>query len=139
MTIILSLFVNLFFDKKIIDIQAKKQIRESVRDLGLAGQKSKEGTPTMGGLIIILAILVPTILLADLTNIYVQIMIFTVLWMGMIGFEDDYIKVFRQNKKGLKGRFKIMWQIVLGVVISGVMLTQDDITVRMDKDRKSVV
>jgi len=134
LAIILSLFVTLFFGKKIIEILAKKQIGESVRDLGLAGQKSKEGTPTMGGLIIILAILVPTILLADLTNIYVQIMIFTVLWMGMIGFADDYIKVFRQNKKGLKGRFKIMGQIVLGVVISGVMLTQDDITVRMDKN-----
>src|SRR5699024_8248743 len=82
----------------------------------------------------ILAILVPTLLLADLTNIYIQIMLFTVVWMGMIGFVDDYIKVFQQNKKGLKGRFKIMGQIVLGMVISGAMLTQDGITVRMDKN-----
>lgn len=133
MGVMLSLFVTLFFGKKIIRMLARKQIGESVRDLGLAGQKSKEGTPTMGGVIIILAILVPTLLLADLTNIYIQIMLFTVVWMGMIGFVDDYIKVFQKNKKGLKGQFKIMGQIVLGVVISGAMLTQEGVTVRMDK------
>lgn len=134
LAVILSLIVTLFFGRKIIDYLRKKQIGETVRDLGLAGQKTKEGTPTMGGIIIILAILVPTVLLTDLSNVYIQIMIFSVIWMGMIGFLDDYIKVFRKNKKGLKGRFKIVGQVVLGLVVSIVMLSHKDITVRMDKN-----
>lgn len=133
LAIIISLIVTLFFGKRIINLLARKQIGESVRDLGLSGQKSKEGTPTMGGVIIILAIMVPTLLLADLTNIYIQLMIFAVMWMGMIGFVDDYIKVFRKNKSGLKGKFKIMGQIILGLVISIAMMTNQDITVRIDK------
>src|SRR5690606_14609371 len=133
LAVIISLIVTLFFGKKIIKLLARKQIGESVRDLGLSGQKSKEGTPTMGGIIIILAILVPTILLADLNNIYIQLMIFTVIWMGAIGFVDDYIKVFRKNKSGLKGKFKVMGQIILGLVISIVMMTNQDITVRIDR------
>ncbi len=133
LAVIISLIVTLFFGKKIIHYLASKQIGESVRDLGLSGQKSKEGTPTMGGIIIILAILVPTLLLADLSNIYIQLMIFTVVWMGLIGFIDDYIKVFKKNKSGLKGKFKIMGQIILGLVISITMMTQQDITVRIDK------
>src|SRR5690606_38587035 len=124
---------TLFFGKKIIKLLARKQIGESVRDLGLSGQKSKEGTPTMGGIIIILAIMVPTLLLTDLTNIYIQLMIFTVVWMGLIGFVDDYIKVFRKNKSGLKGKFKIMGQVILGLVISITMMTNQEITVRIDK------
>lgn len=133
LAVIISLIVTLFFGKKIIHMLARKQIGESVRDLGLSGQKSKEGTPTMGGIIIILAIMVPTLLLADLTNIYIQLMIFTVVWMGLIGFVDDYIKVFRKNKSGLKGKFKIMGQIILGLVISITMMTNHEITVRIDK------
>ncbi|HLT95064.1 MAG TPA: phospho-N-acetylmuramoyl-pentapeptide-transferase [Membranihabitans sp.] len=133
LAIIISLIVTLFFGKKIINLLARKQIGESVRDLGLTGQKSKEGTPTMGGIIIILAILVPTLLLADLTNIYIQLMIFTVIWMGLIGFVDDYIKVFRKNKSGLKGKFKVIGQIILGLVVSITMMTHHEITVRIDK------
>lgn len=133
LAVIISLIVTLFFGKKIINLLARKQIGESIRDLGLSGQKSKEGTPTMGGIIIILAIMVPTLLLADLTNIYIQLMIFTVVWMGLIGFVDDYIKVFRKNKSGLKGKFKVMGQIILGLVISITMLNNRDITVRIDK------
>ena len=133
LAIIISLIVTLFFGKKIINLLAHKQIGESVRDLGLSGQKSKEGTPTMGGIIIILAILVPTLLLADLTNIYIQLMIFTVIWMGLIGFVDDYIKVFRKNKSGLKGKFKVIGQIILGLVVSITMMTHHEITVRIDK------
>ncbi|GAA5220930.1 phospho-N-acetylmuramoyl-pentapeptide-transferase [Membranihabitans marinus] len=134
MSMILSLIVAMFFGKRIIRFLRKKQIGETVRELGLAGQKEKEGTPTMGGVIIILAILVPTILLCDLTNIYIQLMIFAVLWMGMIGFVDDYIKVFKKNKQGLKGKFKIMGQIILGVVVSVVILYNSDVTIRMNKD-----
>ncbi|WP_236980294.1 phospho-N-acetylmuramoyl-pentapeptide-transferase [Membranihabitans maritimus] len=133
LSVILSLIVAMFFGKRIIRFLRRKQIGETVRELGLKGQKEKEGTPTMGGVIIILAILVPTLLLSNLSNIYIQLMIFTVLWMGLIGFVDDYIKVFRKNKQGLKGKFKIMGQIILGLVVSIVMITQKDITVRMDK------
>lgn len=133
LAVLISLIVTVFFGKKIIRFLARQQIGESVRDLGLSGQKSKEGTPTMGGIIIILAILVPTLLLADLTNIYIQLMIFTVVWMGTIGFVDDYIKVFKKDKRGLKGKFKVIGQIILGLVISITMMTQQDITVRIDK------
>src|SRR5690606_4717178 len=133
LAMIISLIVTLFFGKKIIRYLGRQQIGESVRDLGLSGQKSKEGTPTMGGIIIILAIMVPTLLLADLSNIYIQLMIFTVVWMGLIGFVDDYIKVFRKNKSGLKGKFKIMGQVILGLVISITMMTNQEITGRIDK------
>ena len=95
----------------------KRQIGESVRDLGLAGQKEKAGTPTMGGIIIILALLIPSLLLTKLDNIYVILLLITTVWMGIIGFLDDYIKVFRKNKDGLKGRFKVLGQISLGIIV----------------------
>lgn len=134
LSMIISLIVAMFFGKRIIQFLRRKQIGETVRELGLDGQKEKDGTPTMGGIIIILAILFPTILLCDLTNIYIQLMIFAVLWMGMIGFIDDYIKVFKKNKQGLKGKFKVMGQIILGVVVSVVILYNSDVTIRMNKD-----
>ena len=101
--------------------------------MGLDGQKAKEGTPTMGGLMIIMALLIPTLLLADLTNIYIQMMILATLWMAAIGFVDDYIKVFKKNKEGLKGRFKILGQIGLGLIISLTMLMSDKVVIRMDE------
>lgn len=129
--IILSLVISMLFGKRIIRSLTNRQIGESVRDLGLAGEKQKQGTPTMGGLIIILAILVPCVLLADLSNVYILLMLFTTVWLGVIGFTDDYIKVFKKDKSGLKGRFKVLGQVVLGVVIAIVMLHNDQITVRM--------
>jgi len=129
--IILSLVISVVFGSKIIRSLKKLQIGETVRDLGLSGQKEKEGTPTMGGLLIIVAIIVPTLLLADLTNVYVQLMIVTTLWLGFIGFIDDYIKVFKKDKKGLHGRFKVFGQILLGLLVGLVMLLHHDIVVRV--------
>ncbi|MCK5776087.1 MAG: phospho-N-acetylmuramoyl-pentapeptide-transferase, partial [Bacteroidales bacterium] len=114
MAIITSLFISMVFGRRMIDLLSRKQIGESVRDLGLEGQLEKKGTPTMGGLIIILAILIPTLLFTKLDNIYIQLMIFTTIWMGMFGFADDYIKVFRKNKDGLKGKVKVLGQVTLG-------------------------
>ena len=131
--IILSLIISMMFGKRIISSLKRLQVGESVRDLGLEGQKQKEGTPTMGGFIIILAILVPCLLLARLDNIYIILLILTTVWMGIIGFIDDYIKVFRKNKKGLSGKFKVLGQVGLGVIIGVTMLFNDDIVVRMDK------
>jgi len=122
MAIILSLIISTVFGKKIIDYLRKLQVGESVRDLGLAGQKEKEGTPTMGGVIIVLAISIPTLLFCKLDNIYVQIMLISTIWMFFIGFADDYIKVFRKNKDGLAGKFKVMGQVGLGLLIALVML-----------------
>ncbi len=132
--IILSLVISIFFGSKIIRSLKKLQIGETVRDLGLSGQKEKEGTPTMGGLLIIVAIIIPTLLLADLTNVYVQLMVITTLWLGFIGFVDDYIKVFKKNKEGLSGRFKIVGQVVLGLLVALVMLLHHDIVVRVPVD-----
>lgn len=129
--IIISLIISILFGNRIIRSLKRLQVGETVRELGLAGQKEKEGTPTMGGFIIILATLVPCLLLADLTNIYIILLIVTTLLMTGIGFADDYIKVFKKNKDGLAGRFKIVGQILLGVVISCAMLMHDDILVRM--------
>lgn len=109
----------------------RKQIGESVRDLGLDGQKEKEGTPTMGGIIIVLGIVVPTLLLADLTNIYVQLMLLVTFWMAIIGFTDDYIKVFKKDKKGLSGKFKVIGQVGLGLIVGVTMLMSDDVVVRV--------
>ena len=108
---ILALLLSTMFGRQIINYLQKKQIGETIRDLGLEGQMSKKGTPTMGGIIIIIAILVPTLLLANLTNTYVLLMIITTIWLGLIGFLDDYIKVFLKNKEGLSGRFKIVGQV----------------------------
>ena len=132
--IIISLVISMLFGKRIIRSLKRLQVGESVRDLGLEGQKEKEGTPTMGGLIIILAILVPCLLLARLDNIYIILMILTTVWMGVIGFIDDYIKVFRKNKQGLSGKFKILGQVGLGCIIGATMLFSDSVVVRMDKE-----
>jgi len=129
--IILSLLISLLVGKQIINKLKKLQIGESVRNLGLTGQVEKQGTPTMGGIIIILSILIPTLLLAKLSNVYVILMIISTIWMGAIGFIDDYIKVFRKNKEGLKGIFKIIGQIGLGLIVAITMLYNNNIVVRM--------
>ena len=103
-----------FFGKRIIDFLRKQQIGESIRDLGLEGQNEKAGTPTMGGIIIIFTTIIPVLLLAKLDNIYILLLLFTTLWMGTIGFIDDYIKIFKKDKEGLKGKFKVLGQIALG-------------------------
>ena len=117
---IVSLLFSTIYGKRIINFLQRKQVGESVRDLGLAGQVEKAGTPTMGGVIIILATLIPVFLFAKLENVYIIVLIVTTIWMGMIGFVDDYIKIFRKNKDGLKGRFKILGQVTLGIFV-GVM------------------
>lgn len=129
--IILSLLIALFAGKKIIKSLAKKQIGEEIRDLGLEGQLQKKGTPTMGGIIILISTLVPAILLGDLTNIYVQLLIVSTLWLGIIGFADDYIKVFKKNKEGLHGRFKIYGQVSLGLIVGVALYFSDQAVVRV--------
>lgn len=131
MATLLSLIVSLIFGGRIIRSLRKLQVGETVRDLGLTGQKEKEGTPTMGGFIIILAILIPCLLFAKLDNIYIIIMLISTIWLMLIGFADDYIKVFKKNKEGLKARTKIIGQVALGLFVGVVMLMHDDITVRM--------
>lgn len=130
MAIITALTIAIAFGIKIIHMLQRRQIGEEVRNLGLEGQLEKRGTPTMGGLIILLSILVPTVLFCDLSNVYVQLMIVATVWLGLIGFLDDYIKVFRKNKEGLNGRFKIVGQVGLGLIIGLAMWHCDDITVR---------
>jgi len=128
--VITSLIISLLFGKRLINLLVKRQIGETIRDLGLQGQSEKKGTPTMGGLIILSAILIPTLLFAKLDNIYVILMIFTTVWLGFIGFLDDYIKVFKKNKKGLAGKFKIFGQIILGLVIGLTMHFSESIMIR---------
>lgn len=128
--VITSLLITIVFGKKLINFLRKKQVGETVRDLGLEGQKAKEGTPTMGGLIILAAILIPTLLFAKLDNIYVIIMLITTIWLGALGFVDDYIKVFRKNKAGLSGKLKIVGQVVLGIVVGCMMYFHPDITIK---------
>lgn len=130
--IIISLVISMVTGGRIIRYLQKQQVGETVRDLGLKGQLSKQGTPTMGGVIIILAILVPCLLVAKLDNIYLLTMLIAVIWMGAIGFLDDYIKVFRKNKEGLAGRFKILGQVGLGIFISLIMLFNEQVVVRME-------
>ena len=130
MAIITSLLVSLVFGGKIINIIRNKQIGEQVRELGLAGEESKKGTPTMGGLIILAAILIPTLLFAKLDNIYIIIMIVSTLWLGAIGFIDDYIKVYKKDKEGLAGRFKILGQVGIGLIVGLVMVFHGDIVVK---------
>ncbi len=130
--IILSLLISMLFGGKIINYLRRLQVGESIRDLGLKGQKEKEGTPTMGGVIIIMAIVIPCLLLARLDNIYILLLLLATTWMGIIGFADDYIKVFKKDKKGLKGRFKILGQVGLGLIVGVTMLFNQDIKVRMD-------
>ena len=138
MALITSLIVSVFFGKKIINLLRKQQIGETVRDLGLAGQIEKSGTPTMGGLIILAAILIPTILFAKLHNIYVITMILATVWLGVIGFLDDYIKVFRKNKEGLAGKSKVVGQIGVGLIVGCILYFSGDVRVhkRVDKDYK---
>ena len=135
--IILSLFITTVFGNKLISYLQKKQIGEEVRDLGLEGQLQKKGTPTMGGIIILAAILIPTLLFANLTNIYIQLMILTTVWLGFIGFLDDYIKVFKKNKKGLAGRFKILGQVSLGLMVVASLMISDEVLVRETVKSKS--
>lgn len=130
MAIIVALLIGMIFGKRIIGLLRRKQIGEDIRNLGLAGQVEKKGTPTMGGLIIIAAVLVPILLFGDLTNIYVQLMIVATLWLGTIGFIDDYIKVFRKNKAGLHGRFKIVGQVGLGIIVGTVMCFNQQIVIK---------
>lgn len=130
MAVIVSLIITTVYGSRLIRLLHKKQVGETVRDLGLEGEKEKQGTPTMGGLIIIAGILVPTLLFAKLDNIYVILMIVTTVWMGVIGFLDDYIKVFRKNKEGLAGRFKVIGQVGLGIFIAFTMYFHPDIVVR---------
>ncbi|MBQ5890999.1 MAG: phospho-N-acetylmuramoyl-pentapeptide-transferase [Bacteroidales bacterium] len=128
--VITSLLITIVFGKKLINYLRRKQVGETVRDLGLEGQKAKEGTPTMGGLIILAAILIPTLLFAKLDNIYVIIMLITTIWLGALGFVDDYIKVFKKNKAGLSGKLKIVGQVVLGIVVGCMMYFHPDITIK---------
>lgn len=128
--VITSLFISMIIGKRLINYLKMKQVGESVRDLGLEGQKQKEGTPTMGGLIILAAILVPTLLFAKLDNVYIILIIFTTVWLGLIGFIDDYIKVFLKDKKGLAGRFKVMGQVILGLVVGLTMYFNDSVVIR---------
>ncbi|MCK4361226.1 MAG: phospho-N-acetylmuramoyl-pentapeptide-transferase, partial [Bacteroidales bacterium] len=130
LAVITSLIISLLFGKRWIKYLNKKQVSETVRDLGLEGQMEKQGTPTMGGLIILAAILIPTLLFARLDNVYILLMLFTTVWLGLIGFTDDYIKVFKKNKKGLAGKFKIAGQIILGLVIGATMYFSDAVVIR---------
>lgn len=127
---ITSLTISLLFGKSLIKYLKKQQISETIRDLGLEGQNEKAGTPTMGGLIILGAILIPTLLFAKLTNIYVLLILITTIWLGFIGFLDDYIKVFRKDKEGLAGKFKIMGQIVIGIVVGATLYYNQSVVIR---------
>lgn len=127
--LILSLIISIVFGKKFINKLRKQQIGETVRDLGLTGQIEKAGTPTMGGLMILAAILIPTLLLAKLDNIYVMTMLIATVWLGLIGFIDDYIKVFRKNKKGLAGKFKVIGQIGVGIIVGSMLYFSNDVQV----------
>ena len=128
--IILSLLISMFFGKDIINFLRKKQIGETIRDLGLDGEKQKHGTPTMGGFIILAAILIPTLLFARLLNVYVIIMIVTTIWLGLIGYIDDYIKVFKKDKAGLAGKFKILGQVGLGIIIGCTLYFNPNVVVK---------
>ncbi|VAW26605.1 Phospho-N-acetylmuramoyl-pentapeptide-transferase [hydrothermal vent metagenome] len=130
MSFIVSLLFSTIYGKRIIDYLQLKQVGESVRDLGLEGQVEKAGTPTMGGIIIILATLIPVLLFAQVDNVYIVILIITTLWMGTIGFIDDYIKIFRKNKEGLKGRFKILGQVTLGIFVGAMLYFHPSVTMK---------
>jgi phospho-N-acetylmuramoyl-pentapeptide-transferase len=130
--IITSLFITTAFGKKMIRFLQRKQIGEEVRDLGLEGQMQKKGTPTMGGIIILSAIIIPTLLFARLDNVYILLMLITTAFLGMIGFVDDYIKVFKKNKEGLAGKFKILGQVSLGIIVVSTLFINDDVLVRQN-------
>tara|TARA_B100000927_G_scaffold279802_1_gene263690 strand:+ start:1236 stop:2384 length:1149 start_codon:yes stop_codon:yes gene_type:complete len=128
MAVLTSLIITLLFGGKLISLLHRKQVGETVRDLGLKGQMEKSGTPTMGGVIILAGIIVPTLLFAKLDNIYIQLMIVATVWLGAIGFIDDYIKVFKKNKKGLAGKFKVIGQIGVGLIVGLTMYLSDDVS-----------
>lgn len=130
LTVITSLLISLFIGKSIIGFLQRKQIGESVRNLGLEGQNQKQGTPTMGGIIIIASIVIPVLLFGKLDNVYVILMLITTIWLGVIGFLDDYIKVFQKNKEGLRGKFKIIGQVGLGLIVGVTFLLSDDAVIR---------
>lgn len=130
MAVITSLIISLLFGKRWINYLNRKQVGETIRDLGLEGQLEKQGTPTMGGLIILASLLIPVLLFARLDNVYIQLMLFTTVWLGMIGFLDDYIKVFKKKKAGLRGKYKVIGQVILGLVIGLVMYYNPQIVVR---------
>jgi len=130
LALITSLLVSLVFGKRIINLIRRKQIGETIRELGLEGQNQKAGTPTMGGLIIIAAIIIPTLLFTRLNNVYILLMLITTVWLGGIGFIDDYIKVFKKNKEGLKGKFKVVGQIGIGLIIGSVLYFHPDVTIK---------
>ncbi len=132
LAVLLSLAITLIYGKKIILFLKKKQVGETVRELGLDGQTEKNGTPSMGGIIIILGTLIPVLLIARIDNIYIILLIVTTLWMGLIGIIDDYIKIFRKNKSGLKGKFKIIGQLILGLFVGSVLYFHPDVTVRQE-------
>jgi len=132
MAFLASLVVALIFGRRIIDVLQKKQVGEVIRNLGLAGQIEKQGTPTMGGLIILAAVLVPTLLFANLSNVYVILLIVSTLWLGTIGFLDDYIKVFKKDKKGLAGKFKMMGQIGLGLIVGTTLYFNNNVVIRQN-------
>jgi len=130
MAVLTSLVISLMYGKKIINFLQRKQIGENIRDLGLEGQMAKKGTPTMGGIIILASILIPALLFCDLHNVYIQLMLITTVWLGIVGFLDDYIKVFKKNKEGLKGKVKLLGQITLGIVVGLTLWLSDDVVVR---------
>lgn len=130
MAIITSLVISLVFGKRIIDFIRSKQIGETIRDLGLAGEKQKAGTPTMGGLIILAAIIIPTLLFAKLHNVYIILMLVSTVWLGLIGFLDDYIKVFKKNKEGLQGKFKVIGQVGIGLIVGITLYFNPEVTVK---------
>lgn len=134
---ILSLVISMVFGGRIIRYLHSLQVGETVRDLGLKGQLQKQGTPTMGGVIIIMAILIPCLLLADLQNVYIVLLVVSTIWMAVIGFVDDYIKVFKKNKEGLRGSFKVLGQIGLGLLIALTMIAHEDVVVRLELEEAS--
>src|SRR5690554_1669027 len=129
LALLTSLIISIVFGGKIIRLIQRKQIGESVRDLGLQGQNEKAGTPTMGGLIILAAIIIPTLLFTKLHNVYVITMLISTVWLGTLGFLDDYIKVFKKNKEGLKGKFKIVGQIGVGIIVGSILYFHNDVKV----------
>jgi len=129
-SVITSLIISMVFGKRIIKMLQRKQIGESVRDLGLHGQNEKQGTPTMGGIIILASIIIPVLLFANLSNIYIILMLVATLWMGLIGLLDDYIKVFKKNKEGLRGKFKVIGQVGLGLIVGLTLYFSDDVMIR---------
>jgi phospho-N-acetylmuramoyl-pentapeptide-transferase len=139
LALILSLLISTIFGKRIINFLRKQQVGETVRELGLEGQAQKAGTPTMGGLIIIFATLIPVLLLTKLNNIYIILLIVTTIWMGIIGFIDDYIKIFKKDKEGLKGIFKVFGQVGLGSIVGSVLYLHPDVTVRKDSNLKAPI